>query len=101
MAKRLIAPPGLFLGGLYLRTATTSSTGSHVFLGDCCPPLARLIASMPPSAHRQISAIVKIVVGLVQCLATLRRFSHASRLKASPLSSLSRPCSVAVAKAVA
>ena len=101
MAKRLIAPPGLFLGGLYLRTATTSSTGSHVFLGDCCPPLARLIASMPPSSHRQISAIVKIVVGLVQCLATLRRFSHASRLKASPLSSLSRPCSVAVAKAVA
>jgi hypothetical protein len=66
---------GLTLMAIYLRTASTSSTGSHVFLGDCFPTVARTLARMPPSTHRQISATFKIGVGLVQCLSTLRRFS--------------------------
>ena len=67
---------GLFAAATYLRTAVTSSTGSHVLLGGCCPPLARLLARLPPSTPRQISAVFKIVVGLVQCLSTLRSFSR-------------------------
>ena len=39
-------------------------------------PLARLLSRLPPSTPRQISAIFKIVVGLVQCLSTLRSFSR-------------------------
>jgi hypothetical protein len=67
---------GLLAAVAYLRTATTSSTGSHVLLGGCCPPLARLLARLPPSTPRQVSAIFKIIVGLVQCLSTLRSFSR-------------------------
>lgn len=67
---------GLFAAATYLRTAVTSSTGSHVVLGGCCPPLARLLARLPPSTPRQLSAVFKIVVGLVQCLSTLRSFSR-------------------------
>ena len=44
----------LVLMALYLRTASTSTNGSHVFLGDCCPTLARMLARLPPSAHRQV-----------------------------------------------
>ena len=65
---------GLLAAVAYLRT--TSSTGAHVVLGGCCTPLARLLARLPPSTPRQISAIFKIVVGLVQCLSTLRSFSR-------------------------
>ena len=39
---------------LYLRTASTSTTGSHVFLGGCCPAIARTLARLPPSTHRQV-----------------------------------------------
>ena len=67
---------GLLAATAYLRTATTSSTGAHVVLGGCCTPLARLLSRLPPSTPRQISAIFKIVVGLVQCLSTLRSFSR-------------------------
>ena len=67
---------GLLAAAAYLRTATTSSTGAHVVLGGCCTPLARLLSRLPPSTPRQISAIFKIVVGLVQCLSTLRSFSR-------------------------
>ena len=67
---------GLLAAAAYLRTATTTSTGSHVLLGGCCPPLARLLARLPPSTPRQVSAIFKIIVGLVQCLSTLRSFSR-------------------------
>ena len=67
---------GLLAAAAYLRTATTSSTGAHVVLGGCCMPLARLLSRLPPSTPRQISAIFKIVVGLVQCLSTLRSFSR-------------------------
>ena len=38
-----------------LRTASASATGSHVFLGDCCPIFARMLARMPPSTHRQVT----------------------------------------------
>jgi hypothetical protein len=38
--------------------------------------VARLLARLPPSAPRQVSAIFKIIVGLVQCLSTLRSFSR-------------------------
>jgi uncharacterized membrane protein len=67
---------GLLAAAAYLRTATTSSTGAHVVLGGCCTPLARLLSRLPPSTPRQISAVFKIVVGLVQCLSTLRSFSR-------------------------
>ena len=66
----------LLAAAAYLRTATASSTGAHALLGGCCPPLARLLSRLPPSTPRQISAIFKIVVGLVQCLSTLRSFSR-------------------------
>ena len=45
----------LLLMALYLRTASASATGSHVFLGDCCPIFARMLARMPPSTHRQVT----------------------------------------------
>ena len=67
---------GLLASAAYLRTAATSSTGAHVVLGGCCTPLARLLSRLPPSTPRQISAVFKIVVGLVQCLSTLRSFSR-------------------------
>ena len=67
---------GVLIAAAYLRTAATTATGSHVFLGGCCPPLARLLARLPPSTPRQVSAVFKIVVGLVQCLSTLRSFSR-------------------------
>jgi hypothetical protein len=38
--------------------------------------LARLLARLPPSTPRQVSAIFKVIVGLVQCLSTLRSFSR-------------------------
>ena len=38
--------------------------------------MARLLARLPPSTPRQISAVFKIIVGLVQCLSTLRSFSR-------------------------
>jgi hypothetical protein len=71
----IVGAVGLTLMAIYLRTASTTSTGSHVFLGECFPAVARTLARMPPSTHRQISATFKIGVGLVQCLSTLRRFS--------------------------
>ena len=66
----------LLAAAAYLRTAATSATGKHALLGGCCPPLARLLSRLPPSTPRQISAVFKIVVGLVQCLSTLRSFSR-------------------------
>ena len=44
----------LVLMALYLRTASISTTGSHAFLGDCCPTVARTLARLPPSTHRQV-----------------------------------------------
>ena len=41
--------------GLYLRTASTSTNGSHVFLGDCCPTRANTRAAAafhPPAGCR-------------------------------------------------
>ena len=52
----------LVLMALYLRTASTSTTGSHVFLGDCCPTLARTLARLPPSTHRQVAATLTTAV---------------------------------------
>ena len=67
---------GLLASAAYLLTAATSSTGAHVVLGGCCTPLARLLSRLPPSTPRQISAVFKIVIGLAQCLSTLRSFSR-------------------------
>jgi len=75
---------GLLAAAAYLRTATTSSTGAHVVLGGCCTPLARLLSRLPPSTPRQISAVFKIVVGLVQCLSTLRRLGSGLGLDPTP-----------------
>ena len=52
----------LVLMALYLRTASTSTNGSHVFLGDCCPTLARTLARLPPSTHRQVAATLTTAV---------------------------------------
>ena len=52
----LMAILGVLAAAAYLRTANTSATGSHVFLGDFCPPVARLLARLPPSTPRQASS---------------------------------------------
>ena len=46
----------LGLMALYLRTASASPDGSHELLGDCFPTVARALARLPPSTHRQVSA---------------------------------------------
>ena len=62
---------------LYLRTASVSAGGSnYIPLAWLCPRAAGAIAVIPPTTHRQLSAIIKIGLGLVQCLSTLRRFSR-------------------------
>ena len=66
---------------LYLRTATAQPTGAAVAgpkpgpAASCWLHVTRFITRLPHAVHRKASAIAKIVLGLVQCLATLRSFS--------------------------
>ena len=67
----------LVMMAFYLKTASVTATGAHPFpLASCFPKMAAAIARLPPSTYRQMSAIVKIGLGLGQCLSTLRSFGR-------------------------
>lgn len=67
----------LAMMAFYLKTASVTATGAHPFpLASCFPKVAAAVARLPPSTYRQISAIIKIGLGLGQCLSTLRSFGR-------------------------
>lgn len=64
---------------MYLQTATRTApmgTKSLPSLATCLPRIARAVSRLPPSTHRQASAVIKIVMGLAQCLSTVRSFGR-------------------------